>query len=74
METRYIIAVSEVNRILDLLSEDDRNKIPSQFREFLKSKTNENLGNKFDASIPLEKQPMSPEAEALLAFICDKYF
>ncbi|MGE5474176.1 MAG: hypothetical protein ACM3UU_08155 [Ignavibacteriales bacterium] len=74
MDEKYIKAVSEVSRIIELMSPEDREKIPTKFREFLKKHENENLGSKFHADSPLSEQEMSHETRVLLAFISDKFF
>jgi len=74
MDQKYIIAVSEVSRIIELMSPEDQEKVPIKFREFLKKHEKENLGNKFRAEVPLSEQEISHEARVLLAFISDKFF
>lgn len=66
-------AVSEVSRIIELMSPEDREKIPVKFREFLIKHERKDLGNKFRIDIPLSEQEMSHETRVLLAFISDKF-
>jgi hypothetical protein len=74
MDEKYITAISEVNRILSLMSPKDQEKIPIKFRKYLKEMSKETLGNKFQQDIPLREQEMSNEAKILLKFISDKFF
>lgn len=74
MNNDYKEAVSEVNQIIMLMSEEDREKIPLSFREFIKSEAKPYYGKKIVADIPLKDQNISEGAKEILYFISKKFF
>jgi len=74
MIKEYKAAVSEVNQIIMLLSERDKEKIPLSFRNFIKSEASPHFGQKIVTNIALKEQNISDGAKEILCFICKKFF
>ena len=74
MANEYKAAVSEVNQIIMLLSEQDKEKIPLGFRQFIKAQANPYCGQKIVTNISLKEQKISDGAKEILCFICKKFF
>lgn len=74
MKIEYKKALNEVDQIINLLSEEDRNKISNSFKKFIKD--NKSKFNEIDI-VPyedLEKQGISEEARAILYIIVKNFF
>ncbi len=74
MNNEYKVAVSEVNQIIMLLPEKDKEKIPLSFRQFIKSEANPHFGQKIVPGIALKEQKISDGAKEILYFIYKKFF
>lgn len=71
LQTRQ--AYSEVDNFIDLLDEEDRNKIPSKLRNFFKSEKDINYSKKIDINLPIKEQHLLEETLALIALLNLKY-
>lgn len=67
------IAFSEVYDIIMFLDEDDRNKIPNKFIEFIKNNKSDTYISKINPYFPLEKQKMQDITKAIVSYIFVKY-
>lgn len=66
-------AYTEINNFIELLSEEDKNKIPKKLREFFKKEKDENYVKNIDIDIPIKEQNLLEETLALIALLNIKY-
>lgn len=71
LQTRQ--AYAEVDNFIDLLDEEDKNKIPNKLREFFKNEKDINYNKKIDVNISIKEQHLLEETLALIAFLNLKY-
>lgn len=71
---RYKNAYKEVLEIIKYLPPKDLYKIPKEKIEYFKRNQNEDYDFNFDVSIPLEKQKISREANAIILNLFNDYF
>lgn len=70
-ETRQ--AYAEIDEFIDLLDEEDRNKIPSKLREFFKQEKDISYNKEINPDIPINQQNLKEETLALIAILNLKY-
>lgn len=77
MTNKYKNALSEMNRILNLLSEDMKSKIPQSFIDFVNENKSETYDFNLDMDLPLKEQRLMKETKVILSliyrsYLCDK--
>ena len=73
MTSEYKKALSEINVILSLLSEDMKSKIPQSFFEFVNKNKSETYHPDFDKELPLKEQKLMRETKVILSLIYRSY-
>lgn len=71
---RYSIAMSETLHYLKGINEEDVNKIPNKFMEFLKANASKNYECDFDYTKPLKELKLMDETRGLISMICLNYW
>ena len=71
---RYSIAMAETLHYLKGISEEDLNKIPNKFMEFLKLNSSKDYNCDFDYTKPLNELKLKDETRGLIAMICLNYW
>ena len=66
-------AYTEIDNFIELLTEEDRNKIPEKLRQFFKEEKDKNYIKKIDVDIPIKNQNLKEETLALIALLNIKY-
>lgn len=66
-------AYTEIDNFIELLTEEDRNKIPKRLRQFFKEEKDKNYIKKIDVDIPIKNQNLKEETLALIALLNIKY-
>lgn len=66
-------AYAEIDNFIELLTEEDRNKIPPKLRQFFKEEKDKNYIKNIDIEIPIKKQDLKEETLALIALLNIKY-
>lgn len=74
VNSRYRNAYKEVLEIIKYLPQKDLYKIPKEKIEYLKRNQNIDYNFNYDISIPLEKQNISREANAIILNLFNDYF
>lgn len=74
MDIKYKKAYTEVLEILKHIEESDYSKIPRKEIDFLKEHADKKYFFKIDYRLPLEKQNISREANAVLVSLFLDYF
>ena len=69
----YKIAATEVLSILEYLPQNEVNKIPDKFKEFLRQNSISDYNPKFDYSLGLDKIELKHKTKLLLAMIYKDY-
>ena len=72
--TKYSEAAVEVLDILKHTREEDVNKIPKTFIEFLKNNKSDTYMSKLDHTKEIKEMELKPETEAILGLIYMKYW
>ncbi len=72
-DEEYLIAVTEVFEVLKNFEEEDINKIPKSFMQFLENERLPNYKPNFDFSMKLEELPLRNSSKALLGLIYINY-
>ena len=67
-------AYSEIDELLSLLSEEDRNKIPKKLRNFFKKEKDINYIKGISEDISIKEQNLKEETLAIIAFLNLKYW
>lgn len=67
-------AYSEIDEILSLMSEKDRNKIPEELRNFFATEKDKYYQKNIDPNISLEEQNLMEETISIIAFLNLKYW
>ena len=73
MMDEYKNALSEVNAVLNLSSEDIKNKISQSFFKFVNKNKSETYRPDFDMDLPLEEQKLMKETKVILSLIYRNY-
>lgn len=71
---RYSIAMAETLHYLKGISQEDINKIPNKFMEFLKVNADQNYKCDFDYTKSLKELNLSNETRGLISMICLNYW
>lgn len=66
-------AYAEVDDFIELLEEEDRNKIPKKLRDFFKREKNHNYKKRINPDVSIEEQGLRDETLAIIAFLNLKY-
>lgn len=72
MNTRQ--AYSEIDEFLELLNEEQRNKIPKKLRDFFKAEKDNKYYKKIDTNIPIKVQNLKEETLAIIALLNLQYW
>jgi len=67
-------AYSEIDEFLELLSEEQRNKIPKKLRDFFKAEKDNEYYKKIDTNIPIKAQNLKEETLAIIALLNLQYW
>lgn len=67
-------AYSEIDEFLELLSEEQRNEIPKNLREFFKIEKDKEYRKNIDKDIPIKDQNLLKETLAIIASLNLKYW
>lgn len=67
-------AYSEIDEFLELLDEEDRNKIPEYLRKFFKDNKDFEYVKELKKDIPIKEQNLKEETLALIALLNLKYW
>ena len=70
----YERAFCEVDALLEMSSEEERNKVSQKFRDFIKSKKDKNYVFTVDSTKTLMEQNISHEAKIVLSLMYRSYF
>ena len=74
MKAKTKDAYVEVLGILDLLDEEQKNRIPKKLKEFFENNKNQDYQVNIDSNIPLEEQNLLQEAVDILAMLKLNYW
>lgn len=66
-------AYTEIDNFIELLAEEDRNKIPKKLRQFFKEEKDEEYTKTIDIETPIKEQNLKEETLALIALLNIKY-
>ena len=67
-------AYSEIDEFLELLSEEQRNKIPKKLRDFFKEEKDTEYIKNIDKDIPIKDQNLKEETLAIIALLNLQYW
>ena len=67
-------AFSEVNAFLEIIEEENKNKIPIKLRELIKEQKLDEYNPKYNPDIPMEDQNISKEALSIIALLDLNYW
>lgn len=67
-------AYSEVDQILELIDEEQKNEIPKKLREFFKEEKDKTYEKKIDKNIPIKEQNLKKETLAIIALLNLEYW
>lgn len=67
-------AYTEIDNFIELLDEEDRNKIPKQLRELFKENKDNNYIKEIDINNPISEQNLKEETLALIALLNLQYW
>ena len=65
---------AEIDTFLEMLTEENREKIPQKLRGFFKKERAKNMQIKIDSNIPIAEQSLKNETLALIAFLNMHYW
>ena len=71
---RYSIAMAETLHYLKGITQEDINKIPQKFMEFLKNNASKEYNCDFDYTKPLKDIELKEETRGLIGMICLNYW
>ena len=74
MITEDMIAYSEINEIINMLEDEDKNKVPENIRNFFKEEKNNDYIPKIDPTKPLIEQNLKRETIILLTILNLNYW
>lgn len=66
-------AYTEIDNFIELLAEDDKNKIPKKLRQFFKKEKDKEYKKNINIDIPIKEQNLKEETLALIALLNLKY-
>jgi len=66
-------AYTEIDNFIELLTKEDRNKIPETLRKFFKEEKDPNYIKSIDVKVPIKDQNLKQETLALIALLNIKY-
>lgn len=67
-------AYTEIDNFIELLDENERNKIPERLRMFFKKKKDNNYKKEIDINIPIQYQNLKQETLAIIAILNLEYW
>ena len=67
-------AYSEIDEFLDLLTEEEKNQIPSKLREYFKKEKDSEYHKGINPNIPIKDQNLKSETLALIALLNLQYW
>ena len=67
-------AYAEIDSFIELLSDENKNKIPNELRIYFKVRRDYNYTKEINPDIPLKDQNLKRETLALIALLNLKYF
>lgn len=67
-------AYSEIDEFLELLSAEQRNRIPKKLREFFKEEKDENYKKRINPQIPIKDQDLKEETLGIIAALNLQYW
>lgn len=70
----YSIAMAETLYYLKGINQEDINKIPKKFMEFLRTNAYQNYKCEFDYTRPLKELKLKDETKGIIAMICLNYW
>lgn len=62
-------AYTEIDNFLELLNEDDRNKVPEELRKMFKKEKDSGYIKRINANVPISKQNLKEETLSLIALL-----
>lgn len=71
---KYAIGLSEVDELFNYLDEEYLNKIPNNFRTFIKEHKNTTYIPSFNPDIPINEQKLHKETNIIISIIYLNYF
>ena len=66
-------AYTEIDNFIELLAEEDKNKIPKKLRQFFKEEKDKEYTKTINIDIPIKEQNLKEETLALIALLNLKY-
>lgn len=67
-------AYSEIDEFLELLTSEEKNKIPKKLRDFFKMNKDKYYTKNINPNIPIKEQELKEETLAIIAFLNLKYW
>lgn len=67
-------AYSEIDEFLELLTSEEKNKIPEKLRDFFKMNKDKYYTKNINPNIPIKEQELKEETLAIIAFLNLKYW
>lgn len=67
-------AYTEIDNFIELLNENNRNKVPKKLRDFFKKEKDNNYTKIIDPNIPIKEQNLKEETLALIAMLNLQYW
>lgn len=67
-------AYTEIDNFIELLDENERNKIPERLRTFFKREKDSNYKKEIDINIPIQYQNLKQETLAIIAILNLEYW
>lgn len=67
-------AYTEIDNFIELLDENERNKIPERLRTFFKREKDSNYKKEIDINIPIQYQNLKEETLAIIAILNLEYW
>lgn len=67
-------AYTEIDNFIELLDENERNKIPERLRTFFKREKDNNYKKEIDINIPIQYQNLKQETLAIIAILNLEYW
>lgn len=73
LSDEYKIALCDIEEIINSLDQNLQNKIPQQFKEFVRECKMPNCKSTFNPQIPIQQQKLSKQTASILAIIQYNY-
>lgn len=67
-------AYSEVDELLELITEEEKNQIPKKLRDFFKEEKDKNYHKNISSDIPIKEQNLKEETLAIIALLNLQYW